>query len=83
MNAGGGGKPPDEIRTPKRAGNTVINFSGMKPADKGGPNLEVEELSIKSEHNKQDTSDSMTGSEADTAAGKESNTNSYEEDKLI
>ena len=60
MNAGGGGTPPDEVRTQKRAGDIVINFSGMKSADKGGPNLEVEELSINSEHNKQDTSDSRT-----------------------
>ena len=65
-----GGKPPAEVRIPKRAGNTVINFSGMKSADRGGSNLEVEELSISSGHDKQDTSDSRTGSEADTAAGK-------------
>ena len=64
----------------QNAGNTVIDLSGMKSAYKGGPNLEVEELSTNSEHNKQDTNDSRTGSEADTAAGKDSNTNSYEED---
>ena len=52
----------------------------MKSADKGGADLEVEELSISSDHDKQDTSDSRTGSEADTAAGKDSHTNSYEDD---
>ena len=57
----------------------MLDLSGMISADKGGPNLEVEELSNNSEHNKQDTNDSRTGSEADTAAGKDSNTNSYEE----
>ena len=75
MNAGRGGKSPDEVRTPKCKGNTVIDLSGMKSADKGGPNLEVEELSTNSEHNKQDTNDSRTRSEADTAAAKDSNTN--------
>ena len=52
----------------------------MKSADRGGPNLEVEELSISSDHDEQYTSDSRTGSKADTAAGKDSNTNSYEDD---
>ena len=42
--------------------------------------MEIEELSISSDHDKQDTSDSRTGSEADTTAGKDSHTNSYEED---
>ena len=72
MNAGGGGKPPAAVRTPKRAGNTVIDLSGVKSADRGGSNLEVEELSISADHDTQDTSDSRTGSEADTAAGKDS-----------
>ena len=79
MDTGRGGKPPAEVRTLKRTGNTVIDFSGMKSADKGGPDLEVEELSISSDHSKQDTSDSRTGFEADTAAGKDSHTNSYED----
>ena len=57
----------------------MIDLLGMKSSDKGGPNLDVEELSTNSEHNKQDTHDSRTGSEADTAAGKDSNTNSSEE----
>ena len=70
MNAGRGGKPPAEVRAPKRTGYTVIDFSGMKYADEGGSDLEVEELNISSDHDKQDTSDSKTGSEADTAAGK-------------
>ena len=70
MDAGGGGKPAADVRTPKRAGNTVIDFSGMKSADRGGSEVEVKELSISSDHDKQDTSDSRTGSEADTTAGK-------------
>ena len=40
----------------------------------------IEELSIGSVPYKQNTSDSKTGSETDTAAGKDSPTNSYEED---
>ena len=80
MIAGGGSEPPVEVRTPKRTGNTVIDISEMKSADKGSSDLEVEELSIGSDHDKQDTSYSRTGSEADTAAGKDSQTNSYEED---
>ena len=79
MDAGGGSKPPAEVRTPKRAGNTVIDFPGMKSADRGGSNLEVGELSISSDHDKQENSDSMTRSEADTAVGKDSDTNSYED----
>ena len=82
MDAGGGGKPPAEVRTPKRTGNTVIDFLGIKSLDKGGSDLEVEELSISSNHDKQDISDSRTGSEADTAAGKDSHTNSCEDDSF-
>ena len=35
---------------------------------------------VSSDHGKQDTSDSKTGSEADTAVGKDSQTNSYVDD---
>ena len=58
----------------------MINFLGMKSADRGGSDLEGEEPSISSDHDKQDTSDRRTGSEADTAAGKDSHANTYEDD---
>ena len=69
-----------EVRTPNSTSNTVIDISGMKSADKGGSDLEIEELSISSDHDKQDTSDSRKGSDADTAAGKDSHTHCYEDD---
>ena len=42
----------------------------MKSAAEGGSDLEVEELSIGFDQDKQDTSDSKIGSEADTVRGR-------------
>ena len=52
----------------------------MKTATEGGSDFEVEELSIGFDHNKQNTSDSKKGFEADTAAGEDSQTHLFEED---
>ena len=60
MDAGGGSKPPAEVRAPRRTGSTVIDISGMKSAAEGGSDLEVEELSIGFDHDKQDTQTLVT-----------------------
>ena len=80
MDNGGGSKPRAELRTLRRTGSTVIDISRMKSTAEGGSDLEVEVLSIGFNHDKQNTRDSKTGSEADTAVGTDSQTNSYEED---
>ena len=70
-----------EVRTPKRAGKTIIDLSGMKEATKMADlEMKVEEMSLDLGTEKQDSDDNKTGSEADTAAGNESLTNSQEEE---
>ena len=75
-----GSAPPAEVRTPKRAGKTIIDLSGMKEATQTAElELEGEDMSLDLGTEKQDSDDNKTSSEADTAAENESQTNSQDE----
>lgn len=67
-----------ELHTPRRKGKTVVDMSKMeKPAQT--VDLEVDDMSLELSAKKQDPDDNKTNSETDTAAGKESLSNSQEE----
>ena len=76
-----GSTPPAEVRTPKRAGKTIIDLSGMKEAiQTADPEMEVEDMSLDLDTENQDSDNNKTGSDADTAAGNESQTNSQDKE---
>lgn len=72
---------PDEMMTPKRTGKkTIVDMSGMKePTRTEDLNLDDGNTSLDLSPKKQDAVDNKSSSEADTAAGNESLTNSQEE----
>ena len=75
------GTPPAEVMTPKRAGKTILDMSEMEePTQTEDLNLENENMSLDLSPKKQEMDDNKTNSEADTAAGNESLTNSQEEE---
>lgn len=52
MDTEGSSKPPEEVRTPRRAESTVVDLSGMKAETEGGLDMEVEDLSLGFDHDK-------------------------------
>ena len=75
------GTPPTEVMTPKRAGKTIVDLSGMEETIQT-VDLELEEgnMSLDLSTEKQYLDKNKTNSEADTATGNESLTNSLEEE---
>ena len=75
------GTPPAEVMTPKRAGKTIVDLSGMgETIQTVDLELEKKNMSLDLSTDEQDSGRNKTNSEGDTAAGKESLTNSEEKE---